>query len=536
MPGIYRARNLLRDLIEMPQVQKLKFFFQNTGSQLLRFLAQLPGYQLSHKRNTILIYTFVFFLGLLLFAGAKQEFVQPLSNSRFEVNVEFPSGTSFGVTDKTVQKVEKKLLRMPEIKEVTSRVQSARGTLMVTPHGGLTPELNAAIKKGTKDLKPAFVYIATESDTDALREITVDVFGDDLETLNSLTRGMAKKLEKVEGLSDIVLRYKSPRPEIQIVVDKNKAERVGISTKEIGEALRYAIQGGVATKYLGNNREMDVRIRYQKKFRNSTQNINEIYLKSSEKIFVPLKEIARIVESQIPVKIYRKNKKRFFSFSFRPEQPDVNHITEVLDGLKKIKLPEGYRINFGKELRAYIEKKSRIYYVLATAVLLIFMILSSHFESFKKPFIVIMPVPIILIWVIFVFRVLRISITIPVIVSFMMLASLVVLQSVHLIRRQKIMNLLSDPGFSLDLRSQILPFLIPAVCLIGFFLPFLLTTGDGRNLIASSIGVMVVGMVFSPLLVPPVLYFFNVLSRTKQPSLAKTLIELIKSIIKRFRK
>jgi Cu/Ag efflux pump CusA len=238
----------------------------------------------------------------------------------------------------------------------------------------------------TKGLDPAFVHFsAGSSGKQDEGEIIVDVQGDDLVPLDQLTRTLAKQIGEKEGLKDVVLRYKSPRPEMQVVIDREKTGLTGLTSRQIGDSLRNAIQGGVATKLVSEGQELDVRVRFKQEFRDKPDNINDIFLKIKTGEFVPVKEIARMEKSTIPVKIFRKNKRRTYSFSVRPRGITINQARESVRSVLGVSLPPGFRAKSSDEAGESSTKASALRSMLVFGSLLVFMVLSGWFESVMRP-------------------------------------------------------------------------------------------------------------------------------------------------------
>ncbi|MBE8355711.1 efflux RND transporter permease subunit, partial [Leptospira interrogans serovar Pomona] len=130
-----------------------------------------------------------------------------------------------------------------------------------------------------------------------------------------------------------------------------KSESLGISSQDIGRLIRYGIQGGVATKFIEEEREVDVRIRYDSNYRDQFSDLKEYKIDIEDGKSVPLLEIASLVRSTTPVRIYRKNKRRVLSFSLRIADMSLTEIIPKLEKLKQIELPKQYRIEFSDSLK-----------------------------------------------------------------------------------------------------------------------------------------------------------------------------------------
>ena len=358
-------------------------------NRLELFARRIPSSRAFYAFGIFAVITF----SLVLIGGARFSVSGGSGENQIIANVEFPSGASFGSTNKTTQKLEAKLRGLRGVREITTRVESAKSLLYIRVDPGLEsdPEYLNFLRKESEGFSPAYVYIAPGEGDVGTGEITVDVLGEDLILLDKLTRELARRAEGVRGASEVVLRFKSPRPEMQVVVDKIKAERAGLSSQDIGQMLRYAIQGGIATRYVEALRETDVRIRYSKTFRSKVRDIDGIFLRNPEKRFISLKDISSTREDAIPVKIYRKDKKRTLSFSVRARDGDVNALAAELERLRKTPLPKKYRIKFEKGYERFLAARWNLYTLVAFEFGLLFMMLAAYNEDLLRPLILLVP-------------------------------------------------------------------------------------------------------------------------------------------------
>ena len=331
--------------------------------------------------------------------------------------------------------------------------------------------------------------------------------GEEIPQLDKITRMLAEKAGNLKGVAGVVLRYKSARPELIIYIDKGKVGRSGIQPSEISSEVRYAVQGGVATKYLDRNREMDIRIRFAKKFRTSLNDLQNFSFPTPSGKYAPLSELSRMRETKAPVKIYRKNKKRTLSFSLQTEDQDFSTISDNLEKLKKIPLPENYRLQFGKEIKKHLESRRRIYATIALALVLVYMILASYFESFIKPLVIILPLPIPVLSAIIALYIFGYSLSIPAYTGFILLTGIVINQIFFLskyIEEQIIsfeLKTMSNVWKTIYL-DHVGQFTHMTLIIAGFYLPMIFSGGPGGGLIKGITIVIFVGMLTSALTTP----------------------------------
>lgn len=139
------------------------------------------------------------------------------------------------------------------------------------------------------------------------------MIGDDLNKIDQITRKVSSiAQELLPNVRHVLLRYKPPREEVRVIIDKEKSESLGIRSQDIGRLLRYGIQGGVATKFIEEEREVDVRIRYDSNYRDQFTDLREYKIDTEKGKSVPLLEIASLTRDTTPVRIYRKIKEGFY--------------------------------------------------------------------------------------------------------------------------------------------------------------------------------------------------------------------------------
>jgi multidrug efflux pump subunit AcrB len=182
-------------------------------------------------------------------------------------------------------------------------------------------------------------------------------------------------------VNEVILRYKQPRDELALKLDEYKLLNASLNYSEVGDFLKLALQGGIATKVIQNQREMDVRVRFAEKYRNSERALQEIRIKNKNKLFVPLSDISTGKESKVPMKIFHKNKRRTLSYTIRTTDLSKSEIQNLMKEILSKELPENYRVEID-EFNKNQDNKSL--YFLSSFLFLSYFIISAYYESFKK--------------------------------------------------------------------------------------------------------------------------------------------------------
>lgn len=492
---------------------------------------------LANPRRWLLRYGAFLLVGFVAYQCSRQEFMNPLEERQITGRVEFPSGTSFETTNETAQEVENRLSVATGVKQITSRIEASQATLTIQLEEGVDPseEYLDFLEATAGKLEPAFVYFDAGSGAGMTGEMSVDVLGEELPELDRITKEIAGHAAKLEGVNSMVLRYKPPRPEARIVIDRTKAETAGISPDRIGRLVRFGIQGGVATKFLERNRELDVRIRFKDVFRRNLEDLKSYSFKNESGRYVPLPAIARISMGEAPVKIYRKNKKRSLSFSLRFGDTDQAELVKKLEELlARAKLPENYRTEFGKGLKDLLETQERFAYILLFSLLLGYFVLASYSESLIRPLLISITVPPPVILVLIFLYVLNYSISIPVYIGLILLGGIITIQTLYLLKsyaqtatspRASGSSQATDSGVgqagaftrAVRLRSQIIPVLQADLGIVFLFLPLIFVFGEGSTLLRGIAITILVGIASSSITTLTGTILIHALETRKEP-------------------
>ncbi|EPG73793.1 RND transporter, Hydrophobe/Amphiphile Efflux-1 (HAE1)/Heavy Metal Efflux (HME) family, permease protein [Leptospira fainei serovar Hurstbridge str. BUT 6] len=344
------------------------------------------AYDIFPKRIFLAAYLIVISAGVFRLIDANKELFYSTENRKVIGFVELPAGFNFAQTNSITKKIEEKLLKTEGTSEVTSKVEPGHSLLVITVDESKISgdDFIQKIRKDLGNVSPAFCYFSRESESSRYKEIKIDVLGDDYDTLDQLTKDLAGKASGISGSEDTVLNYKSPRDELELSLNNNKASGASLNNSEIAGFLKTAIQGSVVSKFMEDSRELDIKIRAQEGFRKSPSSIEKFVVKNQIGKYVPIPEVSSKKESRSPARIFRKNKKRVLSFSLRTTEASYHTIkTKIIEELSK-NLPENYHIELGRGIEKILEAENRLYAVIAFSFLLIYMVFASYFESFLQ--------------------------------------------------------------------------------------------------------------------------------------------------------
>ena len=205
-------------------------------------------------------------------------------------------------------------------------------------------------------------------------------------------------MEKVNAsgkfeMADVNLKF--TKPETRIMIDRDKAALLGVSTRDIGQTLQYALSGQRMGYFYMNGKQYQILGEINRQQRNTPLDLKSIYLKNQAGDMIQLDNLVELKETVAPPQLYRYN--RFNSATVSAGLAPGVTIGEGLDEMDRIAtetLDESFRTALAGDSKEFRESSSSLMFAFLLALVLIFLILAAQFESFKDPFVVMMTVPL----------------------------------------------------------------------------------------------------------------------------------------------
>jgi len=205
---------------------------------------------------------------------------------------------------------------------------------------------------------------------------------------------MAKVSENPKfQMADVNLKF--TKPETRIEINRDKASILGVSTRDIGQTLQYALSGQRMGYFYMNGKQYQILAEINRQQRNTPSDLKSIYIKNNQGRMIQLDNLVELRESVAPPQLYRYN--RFNSATISSGLAKGVTIGEGLNEMDKIAkevLDESFRTALAGESKEFRESSSSLMFAFGLALILIFLILAAQFESFKDPFIVMLTVPL----------------------------------------------------------------------------------------------------------------------------------------------
>jgi CzcA family heavy metal efflux pump len=379
---------------------------------------------LRHKRRVVIAVVAVSVLSFGLFKYVGSEFFPDSDENQFRINVKLPVGTRVEETEKFVEKIEKIVKdNVPEASTVVSDIgvpNAKSGSMSGANSGSHAANVQVSLIPGSerdrdvfqivKELRPkvlslpgAQIFINSGGIMKNLMNfgsaapIDVTILGYDFETSNRLAKQISEIVKSVQGTTDVQISRDNNLPEVRISVDRLKAGTLGVSLQNVANTIATAMNGSVASLYsdplTGNQYNMLVRL--SQDYRNDIDDIKKLTVSTPSGKLVPLENIVDIRMSQSPVQIDRKYQQRLVDVTANVEGRDLGSVAEEIgQKLTTIDKPAGFDIKLSGNVEQQSKTFSSLIITLLLAIVLVYMIMASQFQSLLDPFIIMFTVPL----------------------------------------------------------------------------------------------------------------------------------------------
>ncbi len=216
-------------------------------------------------------------------------------------------------------------------------------------------------------------------------ELAVKIFGSDLKDLEKTGEQIMNVMKTVPGVADLGLFRVLGQPNVNVKVDRAKADRYGINASDIQDAVQTAIGGNPVSQILIGEQRFDLVPRYQEQFRSSIDAIKNIRLLAPSGERVSLGELCDITVDDGASMIYREGNQRYIALKYSVRGRDLGSTVEeaMAKVNREVKLPQGYTLDWAGEYESQKRANHRLAIVIPLTILVIMLVLYSMFRSFK---------------------------------------------------------------------------------------------------------------------------------------------------------
>ena len=513
--------------------------FERVLKRATRFIDYLaPAYERSlawalGRRKRVLavvLLAFVATLGLTPFLG--QDFLPKADNSEIRISVTAAPGTSLDEMRVLIGQVEALISdTVPEAEVVTADYGTAEGfgavfggtanvgTLRVrlpnpSERERTQQEIEAALTARFPELPGLDVELAEFSLGAGGGDVVVKIFSEDLDELRTFGERLLAEISEVDGVRDVRFSMLQGSPELALRYDRERMRVLGVSPGVVASTVAAYYQGVTATVYREGGDEHVVQVRAPREARRSLDDLRYLPIPLPMGGTVPLGSLAEVGDQLGPIDIEREDQRRYARLTItKAEDVDLGTLTaSVEQRVARAGLPEGVHLEIGGTAEDLRDSFVKLALALLAALILVYMVMASQFESLLEPFVIMFTVPLAVIGVVLALFLTGTSLQITALVGVILLGGVVVNNGIVLIDVIKHRRAEGRTLHSAALeaaRTRMRPILMTALTTILGMIPLALGIGDGAEIWAPMARAVAGGMTVGTLLtlyIIPILY------------------------------
>ena len=487
------------------------------------FYARVLGWCLNHKVVTIIV-TILFFIASIspmILGWVGTDFMQQTDNGRLTVNIELHQTTRVEEAMKLSRTLEERFeVLAPEIILISTTTGSAddagfAALINNTSNNKIQMRIRCT-KKYERDRSIFDIAEALRKEMQRYPEIidytcqvssgmgggasTVDVeiYGYDFDVTNKYAQDVKRLIQtEVAGARDIDISREDDRPELKIVVDKEKASRHGLTSAMVSTYVRNRVNGYTAGFLKEDGDEYDIVVRLVEDDRNSISKIENLTIPTPSGALVKLNEIARVVEYFQPPEIERKTRQRCVTVAVTPYNTSLGELAvDIQKAMEKLDRPAGVTVRYAGDYEDQQDTFGDILLLGALIILLVYVVMASQFESFSKPFIIMLgSIPFALSGTVLALWITHTTLDMIGALGIVMLVGIAVKNGIVLV---DYINLMRERGYELNEAikisgaSRLRPVLMTAFTTLLGMVPMALSQGEGSEM-WQPMGIVVIG-------------------------------------------
>lgn len=362
------------------------------------------------------------FIGVSIAPRLGSEFTPALQEGTIMIRLTMAPSIALTESKRLTQLVERRLLEIPEIREVVSRigrgevgahadpVNSAEMYVLLSPQAqwrvANQTELIALMRQELGNITGVMLNFTQPiaATIDELLEgvraqIALKLFGDDLNTLKIQADALANVIQQVQGAADVQVDQLIGSPQLLLDIRRDAIARYGFNVDEVQNVVQAAVGGAVAGQIFEGTQQYDILVRYPEADRATPRSISRIAVESPSGVRVPLGELVNIREIQGSRQISRENGQRYITIQCNVSGRDIGGFVADAQAAitQHINLPSGYFLQWGGQFRLQQEANKRLMIVIPITFLLVFLLLYTHFNHLGETMLILANIPLALV-------------------------------------------------------------------------------------------------------------------------------------------
>jgi HAE1 family hydrophobic/amphiphilic exporter-1 len=503
---------------------------------------------LAHRPTVIGLSLASVVAAVLILPTIPTEFSTQTDEGQVNVNVELAIGTRVERTDVVLQRVEEMLPTLvPEATGIIVSGGSGQGpgfgggfgggghrgniNIMLTPKDSRkrsSEQIAMELRRQLSGLPGVVIRANASGGNNQMNRflsggnnnggrLALEIRGEDLTEARRLAQGAKSLMDSTPGVADARVGRDEGRPELAVRVDRPKAALLGLTVTGIANTIRTNVAGTQAAMYREHGNEYPIVVRLREAERQQVSDVQDVLVNTVGGQAMPAKNLVHVENETGPVMIERKNQQRIVTVSAEPEATLSDAVKAVQDRLPQLGVSQDFSVGFGAEVEEQAKAFNQLRMVLILALVLVYAVMASQYESLRDPFIIMFSVPTAAIGVVLALKLTGTSFNMQAYIGIIMLAGIVVSNGILLVdytnvlRRRDGMPL--REAVETAGRTRLRPILMTSLATALGLVPMSLGIGEGSELQVPLARVVIGGLTTSLLitlvLVPTVYTLFE---------------------------
>lgn len=512
------------------------------------------------NRKTVIFGAFGIFMAVLLLLGPsiKTEYFPHADQGRLTVSIELNAGTSQEVTGEFARQFYNRICEeIPEIQICSytfgqADTDNAFASMQTNGSNIISMNINLGSMEDRKrssseiadivraDLKEyPEIHKGTVSEgmggMGGAASVAVEIYGYDFQTTDRIANELRDKMAADPAFAQVTLSRDQYTPEYQVDFDRVKLAANGLNSTTAAAAVSAAMSGSVGSYYREDGEEYSIRVRYAKDYRTSVEDIENIIIYNASGNGIRIKDLGKVIETEVPPTIERKNRQRMITVTGVIEGSHAmsDGITAAQQIIKDTDIPSELSAVIAGDYEDQQDMFKDLITLMILIIILVYMVMASQFESFMSPFVIMFSVPFAFVGVILGLWLTNTALGVMAMIGILILIGIVVKNGIVLI---DYLILLRERGMGIldaavaAARSRLRPILMTTLTTVLGMIPMAAGTGEGSEM-WESLGITVawglsISTVVTLILIPTIYCVFATRQeKRKQKKLAKKAAE-----------
>jgi HAE1 family hydrophobic/amphiphilic exporter-1 len=497
---------------------------------------------LAHRPTVIGVSVALVVIAAMLLPMVGFELVPQADEGEVRVEVELPVGTRIERTEAMILRLENDVRRA--VPEATMIITNAGGGGMGGFGGGgshrgdfqirLKPrdertrtndEIAQALRRQLAGLPGVIIRARPSGGNFQMNRmlgggdsrLALEIRGHDLDDSRRLSQEARTVMENTPGVADVRIGREEGRPEISIRVDRPKAALFGLSVTNVAETIQTNVAGTQAAFYRERGNEYPIVVRLRQADRERIRDVEDVLVSTPSGQVVPAKNLMVVDREVGPVQIERKNQERITRVNAETEVTLSDAVNAVEDRLGQLRVPPDFSVGFGSEVEEQTRAFRQLQVMLILAIVLVYAVMASQYESLRDPFIIMFSVPVAAIGVVLMLLLTGTAFSLQAYIGVIMLAGIVVSNAILLVDYTNTLRhrdkLSIREAVEVAGRTRLRPILMTSLATMLGLVPMAIGIGEGGELQAPLARVVIGGLLASTMvtlvLVPSVYTLFE---------------------------